>query len=368
MAAVDFPKQTRCLVLTRTKSPENPLNDVALQTRDIPQLKPGDLLVRIISASFNHRELWQKKDLYPHIYNGSEGAVMGCDGAGIVLASGTPDDPLLAKRVFLSPIRGWRSDVRGPESRFGVVGGLDFPILGTFSEYVVVERDEVIEVPNHLSFDQAAAWPCAGLTAWRATFVKGGVQPGYNVLITGVGGGVALTCLQLCVAARTNVYVTSSDPRKIENAVSLGAKGGVNYREQDWPQKLAELLKRDAPEGQRPLLDVVIDQAGGDICAKTVKLFRDGGVISIYGMHSVPQVVFTMRETLKNIELKGSTLGSFKELVEATEFISQHKIAPIVSHVLKGLDASLEGFELLEKAAQTGKIVCRIHDVEEARL
>lgn len=104
--------------------------------------------------------------------------------SGIVTASAEgSNDSLLNKRVFLTPTRGWKTDPFGPEGRWGVVGGLDFPSIGTITEYVVVERDEVIEIPDYLSFEEAAAWPCAGLTAYRAVFVKGGVRAGYNVLI-----------------------------------------------------------------------------------------------------------------------------------------------------------------------------------------
>jgi len=293
--------------------------------------------------------------MYPGIEDGS---IMGCDGAGIVIASSTPNDPLLQNRVFLVPTRGWKSDPRGPEGKFATVGGGSYPPIGTMTEYVVVERDEVIKVPAHLSLEEAAAWPCAGLTAYRAVFVKGQLKAGQNVLITGIGGGVALTALQLCVAAGANVYVTSSSESKIQKAVSLGAKAGVDYLHDDWPRKLQELLERHSPDA--PGLDLVIDQAGGDICGKTGKLLKYGAIVVCFGMHSEPRIPFTILNVLKNVELKGSTLGSQAELVEATNFITKHAIRPVISHVLDGLDDAERGFELLQEGAQMGKIVVRI--------
>ncbi|KAG9038785.1 hypothetical protein FRB95_014334 [Tulasnella sp. JGI-2019a] len=233
-------------------------------------------------------------------------------------------------------------------------------------EYVVVERDELIEVPQHLSFEQAAAWPCAGITAYRAVFVKGLVASGQNVLITGIGGGVALTALQLCVAAGANVYVTSSSEEKIKRAVDeFGAKGGVNYKNQDWPKELHALLKEKVASNggggsNSSDLDVIIDQAGGDICGKTIRMLRLGAIIVCFGMHAERMIPFTMPNVLKNIELKGSTMGSQAELVEATNFIAKHKIIPQISHILDGLDDAERGFELLEDGSSMGKIVVRI--------
>jgi NADPH:quinone reductase-like Zn-dependent oxidoreductase len=102
---------------------------------------------------------------------------------------------------------------------------------GTFSEYIVVEREHVIPTPEHLDDVHAAAWPLAAVTAWRATMINAAVKPGHNVLITGIGGGVALLAVQFCVALGASVYVTSGNPDKIKKAIELGAKGGVNYKE-----------------------------------------------------------------------------------------------------------------------------------------
>jgi len=299
----------------------------------------------------------------------TDDTVMGCDGAGIVIASAEgPNDTFINKRVFLTPTRGWKKDPYGPEVRLGIVGGLSYPRIGTITEYVVVERDEIIEIPSYLSFEEAAAWPCAGITAWRAVFVKGGVKAGQNVLITGVGGGVALTALQLCVAAGANVYVSSGDPAKIDKAVALGAKGGVNYKKEGWPEDLAALIKSTTVEGQNQLLDVVIDQGGGDICVKVNSVLKQGGIVSVFGMHASRSITFTMREVLKNIELKGSTLGSQAELEEATAFIAKHSIVPIISETLEGIDNAPKGFDLLQQGNQMGKIVVKIAPEEGAKL
>jgi len=285
------------------------------------------------------------------------GATFGSDGCGVVVDSAMKNDPLLRKRIFLIPMVGWNDDPKGPEAMqgFGILGGVKFPDIGTMTGLLAVDRSQVLEAPDHLSDEQLAAWPLAGITAWRAVAVKAQVTKGSNVLITGIGGGVALTALQLCLGLGASVYVTSGDPRKIEKAVKLGAKGGVNYKSDNWPAELQEILG-DA------LLDAVIDSAGGDIMVKTNKMMKPGGIVSCYGMTATPSITVTMREILKNIELKGSTMGSTQELVEATKFLADKKIVPVVSEVLSGLDEAETGFQRMEQGSQFGKIVIKIEE------
>lgn len=322
-----------------------------IQKRELAnELKDGEVLVKVYAVGFNHRELWIRKGLYPRI---QVGAVYGADGAGVVVSSSKAGDELLNKRVFLTPARGWKNSLDGPETQYGILGGCVFPSLGTFSEYVILEREEVIEIPDHLEFEHAAAWPVAAVTAWRAVVMKGQVQSGQNVLITGIGGGVALIVLQICVALGANVYVTSGDEAKIQKAVELGAKGGINYKSEKFPQDLVALLNKKQ-------LDVVIDGAGGDLFKKLGKTLKLGAKVVCYGMTAAPEIKLTMHEVLRNIELKGSTMGSDAELREATAFIAKHRIVPVVSHVLEGLESAEEGFKLLEEGKHFGKVILRI--------
>jgi len=300
--------------------------------------------------------------MYPSV---AVGSVMGSDAAGVVVSSADGNDTLIGKRVFLVPMRGWEEDPRGAEQKFGIIGGTAFPVKGVFSDYVVVERDQVIATPDHLDDVHAAAWPLAGVTAWRAVVVKAQINKGDHVLITGIGGGVALVALQLCVAIGANVWVTSGNEGKIQNAVSLGAKGGVIYKNEKWFVELGALMKAADSNAK---LDAVIDSAGGEICAQTAKLICEGARIVVYGMTAAPKVSFTMREVLKNVELKGSTMGSHRDLINATEFIANHSVLPVVSDVINGLENAEKGFELMKSGSQTGKIVIRVSDDGKGKL
>ncbi|KAF8327217.1 uncharacterized protein EI90DRAFT_3225625 [Cantharellus anzutake] len=351
-----YPRETRSLVLKKKTTPSFGYHfDAVLETRPVPALKDGEVLVRIGAVSLNHRDLWQLKNLYPRT---TADCVMGGDGVGTVIFAHHPKDPLIRRRVFFHPTRGWESNPDGPEeARLELLGGN--PLGGIYSDFVVIHRMHVFPVPDYLPMVHAAAWPVAGVTGWRAVVIKANVKKGDNVLITGIGGGVALVSMQICLALGANVYVTSSSPQKIARAQELGAIDGVNYRDEAWPEHLGKILIANAKNEGTALLDSVIDSAGGDICAKSLKILKHGGIVVCYGMTSVPKIEFTMREVLRNVELKGSTMGSRKDLLDATAFMEKHRIVPEVSHVLRGLEEIHEGFKLLNEGAQIGKIVVK---------
>ncbi|TFK67103.1 NAD(P)-binding protein [Pluteus cervinus] len=358
MTSRQLPTTTQAIILQASSSNRKPVyNDTQVVNKPLPALKPGELLVRINAAAFNHRDLWIRKGLYPRILMGS---VLGSDGAGLVIGAGNPEDPLLNRRVFLTPMRGWIKHPKAPEAEFGILGGGSHPPLGTFTEYMVVERDEVIPSPEHLDDIHVAAWPLGGLTAWRAVIVNAEVKAGQNVLVTGVGGGVAILAVQICLAKGANVYVTSGSPDKIKKAISLGASGGANYKDKNWPGDIAALLAKS--ESGSKELDAVVDSAGGEIMTQVGQILKPGGRIVIYGMTSQPKVTFTMREVLKNQRLIGSTMGSRQDLIDATNFLGQHQIVPVVSHVLDGFEAAEQGFELMKRGDQFGKIVIRVQN------
>ena len=262
--------------------------------------------------------------------------------------------------MIINPGTGWLSDPSGPEKAFTVLGGTSTTPLGTLQEMVAVPAVDVELAPGHLSDAEAAALPLTGLTAWRAFSIKSAnAEPGRNILVTGIGGGVALMVLLFATAKGCNVFVTSSSAEKIDRAKSHGAKGGVIYTDEEgWPKTLRKLLPKD-----RPFLDAVIDGAGGDIVGSTWKLLKFGGVIVSYGMTSMSQPALPMQAVMKNIELKGSTMGSRREFGEMVRFVNEKRIRPVVERVVNGID-NLEGieglFEDLKEGMQFGKLVVEI--------
>ncbi|KZT23992.1 NAD(P)-binding protein [Neolentinus lepideus HHB14362 ss-1] len=362
--APKLPLTTRALLVRPALSAQPKgarLYDAKLEEQTLRPLKKGEVLVKINAVSFNYRDLWIRLGKYPGIGDGSP---FGADGAGTVVGAADEHDPLLFKRVFLVPMRGWESDPEAPESPdLVIIGGSAKTPLGTFSEYVIVERDQVVLSPDHLDDEHLSAWPVAGTTAWRAAIVNGRVKKDDNVLITGIGGGVALIAMQLCLAKGAKVFVTSGNKDKIESAIKMGATAGFSYKDADWVSRLAKNLKTSSKE--KPLLDVVIDSGGGEIMTATNKILRAGGRVVCYGMTAVPKISFTMREVLKNQQLIGSTMGSHQDIIEATKFLEEHRIVPAVSHTIDGLENAQEGFDLIESGAHFGKVVIRIRHGRE---
>lgn len=236
-----------------------------------PDVQPKDnqVSIRMTAAALNHRDLFCRQHLYPGV---TFGVPLLADGAGVVISTGSSPEAKkwLNKRVIINPGSGWREDPEGPEDSFSILGGTKLNPIGTLTEVVTIDASELEEAPKHLSSVEAAALPLTGLTAWRATVTKSGnCKPGRNILVTGIGGGVALMALLFATAAGANVFVSSGSEEKLEGAKKLGAAGGVNYKTEGWENELLKQLPKD-----RKKLDAIIDGAGGDIVAKGVKMLR----------------------------------------------------------------------------------------------
>ncbi|OBT58866.1 hypothetical protein VE04_00921 [Pseudogymnoascus sp. 24MN13] len=331
-------------------------------TVPLPTPGPNEVVVRILCAALNHRDLFARQKLY----RGAAGNIpILADGCGIVVSAGSSDNEKKwpGKRVLIAPARGWDADLRGPEREFAILGGTKQYPDGTCQEFICVPSSQVLVCPPHLSDAEAAAVPLAALTAWRATMVKAVVSSGQRVLVTGIGGGVALFALQFAVAAGAEVWVTSGSAEKIARAVELGAKGGVSYKEKDWAQKLLKLTSKG---GESELFDAVIDGAGGDVITAGVVLLRTGGIVASYGMTVGPKVVFPMPAVMKNIEMRGSTMGSLAELADAVRYISSKRIVPVVDsvHSLSNIE---DAFDVMKVGRNFGKIVVRVQQ-ESAKI
>ncbi|PLB55768.1 putative alcohol dehydrogenase [Aspergillus steynii IBT 23096] len=345
-----------------------PLNT---QTKPAPTPQGRELLIRMTAAALNHRDVFLRQHLYPGI---TFDVPLGSDGVGVVVGAG-PDvsspERWHGKRVILNPGLGWKDSPDGPEDPNGyrIMGGTRHYRTGTLQEFLVVDEGEAEEAPEHLSDAEAAAMPLTGLTGWRALVVKGGERnsgKGAAVLLTGIGGGVALMALRFAIARGADVFVTSSSEEKIRRAVELGARGGVSYKEEGWEKKLLAML----PEGKK--FDAIIDGAGGDAIEKGVRLLKLGGILSVYGMTVAPKMPFLMQAVMRNIEVRGSTMGSRQEFKEMVEFVRANKIRPVVSRVLQtdlddiaGLDAL---FQDMKEGKQFGKLVVEFGKSSESKL
>jgi NADPH:quinone reductase-like Zn-dependent oxidoreductase len=247
---------------------------LSLRKSSIPALKAHEVLIKVAAAALNHRDLFLRQNLYPGI---AFDVPLLADGAGTVVAVGESASKYwLHRRVIINPGSGWKESPEGPEERPGgwyrLLGGTKYNEKGTLTEFLAIDEGEVEEAPAHLTDIEAAALPVTGLTAWRALITKcreENSKHGSTILVTGIGGGVALMVLQFAVARGVDVWVTSSREKKLQKAILLGAKGGVNYREACWEKKLLDLLPKE-----KRYFDAIIDGAGGDVVEKGMQLLK----------------------------------------------------------------------------------------------
>lgn len=233
-----------------------------------PVLKAGEVLVEIKAAALNRRDWWITKDQYAGIKYPS---ILGSDGSGIVVEVGSEtDQSWIGKEVIINPSTNWGEHPHYQQKDFKILG---LPDNGTFAQYVKIGTEYLYPKPAHLTWEQAAAIPLAGLTAYRALFTKGKLEKGSKVLIVGVGAGTGSFALQFAVAAGCQVFVTSGTGEKIEKARVLGAAAGVNYKAQDWADQLKQLAGG---------FDVIIDSALGDGFAKLLDLCNPGARIVFF--------------------------------------------------------------------------------------
>ncbi|UKJ06020.1 zinc-binding dehydrogenase [Solitalea lacus] len=330
----------KALVLNGLKEP------LTIKEVEKPVLEPDEVLVKIKAAAFNHRDKWIQEGLYSGI---KYPIILGSDGSGIVVETGlNVDKDWLNREVIINPSFNWGDNPKAQSKEFKILG---LPDNGTLAEFALCKAEYLYKKPSHLSFEEAAAIPLAGLTAFRAIFTRAQLKPRERVLINGVGGGVALFAMQFAVAEGCEVYVTSGSNEKIENAKFLGAYGGVNYKSTNWVQDLKELAGG---------FDVIVDSAAGEGFKELVELANPGGRIVFYGAtKGTIKDLDPRRIFWKQLNILGSTMGNKTDFDSMIRFIEQHKLLPVIDKVFP-LEEANDALDRMKKAEQFGKIIIKI--------
>lgn len=319
-----------------------------LELQERPDLEPGkgQVVVKIKSAALNRRDFWITRGLYPGI---ESGVILGSDGAGVVSLLGEGvDSGWEGKEVIINPSLDWGDQQACFGDAFTILG---LPVDGTFATEIVVSESQLREKPGHLNWDEAAALPLAGLTAYRALFSQGGLKAGEAVLITGVGGGVATFLLQFAVAAGAKVWVNSSSQSKIDRAVEMGAQGGFLYTDETWSQQFLDAA--GAPS-------LIVDSAAGPTYDTLIDLVQMGGRIVNFGATLGPPDKLEMRKVFwKQLRLQGSTMGSPADFAAMLRFVDDNGIKPMIEAVYP-LEDGNTAIEQMELSPQFGKYVLRI--------
>lgn len=313
-----------------------------------PEPGPGQCRVRVLAAALNHLDLF--------VVSGLPGVtitppwVMGADAVGIREDTG--------ERVIINPgISDGTCEYcqRGEQSlcvRFRLLGE---HLPGTIADYVVVPTRNVLPIPDAIPIPEAAAFTLATLTAWRMVISRANVRPDDDVLIQGIGGGVALAALQICKHIGAHVWVTSTSDAKLDRARAMGADETINSRTTDVAR---EIRARTNKRG----VDVVIDSVGQATWESSLASLAKGGRLATCGATTGPAVTTDERKLFWNQwSILGSTMGNDAEFAAVAAELSRGNLFPPIDGVYDIADGRA-AFERLASAGQFGKIVIKVAD------
>jgi zinc-binding alcohol dehydrogenase/oxidoreductase len=307
-----------------------------LSYEDVPDpvAGPGEVIVELRAAAVNRRDLLVRNPPGP-AYQFDLPLIPGSDGAGVRRDTG--------EEVVIYPGLGWgpREDAAGPDWR--ILGG---PDDGTYAELVKVPAENVFAKPARMSWEEAAAFPLAALTAYRALFEIGGLTREESVLILGAGSGVSTMAVSLAAQAGCRVLVTSSSQEKIDRAKELGADGGVLYTEEGWPEAAGPV-------------DVVMDSVG-TTWRESLKALRRGGRLVVLGGTGGPEVTLDVRALYLNWQsIRGTTMGSHRDFAGLMRMVDGGSWKPVIDSVRPLAEAGA-AHDRMKAGEHFGKLVLAI--------
>jgi NADPH:quinone reductase-like Zn-dependent oxidoreductase len=299
-----------------------------------PVAGPGEVLVELRTAAVNRRDLLVRNPPGP-AYQFDLPLVPGSDGAGVRRDTG--------EEVVIYPGLGWgpREDAAGPDWR--ILGG---PDDGTYAELVKVPQENVFPKPARFSWEEAAAFPLAALTAYRALFEVGGLTGDESVLVLGAGSGVSTLAVSLAAQVGARVLVTSSSQEKIERARELGASGGVLYTEEGWAEAAGPV-------------DVVFDSVG-TTWRESLRALRRGGRLVVFGGTGGPEVTLDVRALYLSWQsIRGTTMGSGRDFAGLLRMVETGSWRPVVDSV-RPLAEAEAAHDRMQAGEHFGKLVLSV--------
>jgi NADPH:quinone reductase-like Zn-dependent oxidoreductase len=338
----------RAIIIERQGAPVLP-NVAYVTNHPDPTAGPGEVLVRTEAAALNHLDLWVGRGLpgidirYP--------AISGSDGAGVVEAVGAGVDPAwIGTRVLLN------AAVPKPDAAHPTVrpAPADIFMIGEHGPGCLAEKF-VAPVSNVLAIGeadpvQAAAFGLTHLTAWRMMVTQAGLRAGMSVLITGIGGGVALAALAIARHFGCETIVTSRHQSKLDRARALGANHTVLDTGADWSRDVRHITGRRG-------VDLCVDSVGKSIHLYSIKSLARGGTYATCGATTGPDATTDLTRIFWNqLRVVGSTMGDMREFREVVSLFRSGAISPVIDRVFAPSEGR-EAFARLEAGEQFGKLV-----------
>jgi NADPH:quinone reductase-like Zn-dependent oxidoreductase len=315
-----------------------------------PVARPGWAVVRVRACALNHLDLWQRRGLervtipFPHI-----------SGADVAGAIAEPGDSGLAvgQRVMVQPGLSCGRCARclaGDDNYCPHYDVLGYQSVGGYAELVSVPIANLIPIPDHISDQDAAAFPLSFLTAWQMLFTRARLQSSDTVLVLAAGSGVGQAAVQLARSAHARVIATAGDDAKMARARELGADEVVNHYRDDLVSTVRRLT---ANRG----VDIVVEHVGVATWEKSVRCLARGGRVVTCGATTGFETRLDLRHLFaRQLSLVGSYMGAKHELLQAADLFFKGVIRPTVDCTYPLAEAA-QAQRRLEASEQFGKIV-----------
>lgn len=322
----------------------------------VPELRtPTDVLLRVRAAALNHLDLWVLEGL-PGVTLTPDW-VVGTDASGVVEAVGAavthvrPGDSVVVNAGVSDRTCEYCLDGEQPLCpRYRVLGE---HVSGLAAEYVVVPAVNVLPVPASIPVELAGGFALAAMTAWRMVVSRAQVGPDDDVLIWGIGGGVAQMALQICKRLGARTWVTSGSDEKLERARVMGADELLNHARQD---VAGEIRARTGKRG----VTVVVDSVGEATWERSLRALGRRGRLVTCGGTSGPMVLTDVRRLFWNQwSILGSTMANDREFAAVVAEFAGGRIVPAVDSV-HPIETGRSAYDRLASGQHFGKVVIRV--------
>jgi NADPH:quinone reductase-like Zn-dependent oxidoreductase len=322
----------------------------------VPEPGPGEVRVRVHAAAMNYLDIWVRngwpgiKLAYPHI--------LGADAAGAIDAPGegvngwnVGDRVVIDPTVSCGECAFCRSGWENMCVQFRLMGE---HISGAYAEYVTAPARNLLALPEHVSYAEAAAASLVFVTAWHSLITRGNLRPGESVLVVGAGGGVNTASIQIAKLTGCTVYVIGSTDEKLEQARALGAD--VIVRRDvggGWSRAIYQLTAKRG-------VDVVVDNVGAATFKDSLRAAARGGRILTVGNTSGPKFEIDNRLIFgKHLTVIGSTMGPHRDYVTTMNLLFKGRLKAVIGATYP-LEQVQDAHRALEAGAVFGKIVLEV--------
>ena len=334
-----------------------PFENITIADMPKPEIGPNEVLIENKAAALNRLDLWVLAG-WPGL-NLKLPHVMGSDGAGVVAELGSNVTGFeIGDRVAINPSLSCGSCefcVAGQDNlcdRFAILGE---HVAGFFAEYTAVPARNLVKMPGHASFADAAAASLVFVTAWHSLITRAALKAGESVLIVGAGGGVNTASIQIAkLAGAGPIYVIGSSEEKLARARELGADVTINRNEEEnWSKTLFKATNRRG-------VDVVVDNVGAATYHYSLRALKKNGRLLTVGNTSGPKFQIDNRLLFgKHLSIIGSTMGSTSDYRTVMQLIFDGKLKPVID-TIHPFDEGLTALKRLQDGDVAGKLVLEI--------